>query len=156
MTIKTHTKHIDNICKCCNFYTRSVKDYNRHILTPKHQRMTNNYETYPTTIVNKSHCCGCGKKYKYRQGLHAHQKNCSSSTIKPNDEINTNDIDNESIVLTLIAKNKGLMELLSSQQQQQQQQQRHNAEEIKCLVETIQKQSAMTQQIIKDIIHNST
>jgi acetate kinase len=60
--------------------------------------------------------------------------------------------DKESIILSLITQNKELMSLLASQQQHQQQQQQEHKEETKCLVETIQEQSASMQQTIKDII----
>jgi hypothetical protein len=36
----------------------------------------------------KQHICKCGKIYKYRQGLHAHKKECIPITI-PNNELHT-------------------------------------------------------------------
>lgn len=79
-------------CEKCNFYCSNKKDYNRHLLTVKHIKMTNNDNNTSTLPIFS---CECGKQYKYRQGLHYHQKNCN----KLNEEYtNTKDIHETSSV----------------------------------------------------------
>jgi len=67
-------------CKICNYNTSNKYDYNKHILTAKHKMMTNDAYN-ATNIVKPSssliYICDCGKRYKYRQGLYTHKRNCS-------------------------------------------------------------------------------
>ena len=85
---KNTSKHImDFNCKTCDFKCSKKGDFNRHVLTPKHQNnhvmITNNDITMTVTEIvkekNSKPCfmCGCGKVYKYRQGLFVHKKICS-------------------------------------------------------------------------------
>jgi hypothetical protein len=52
-------------CKVCDYKCSRKDNFERHKMTPKHQKMTN-------TILFK--CVHCDKKYKYRQGLSSHKK----------------------------------------------------------------------------------
>ena len=60
-------------CVQCNYICSNKKDYNKHILTIKHQRLTNTDIKIPK---NDSLHCICGKVYKHRQSLHNHHKKC--------------------------------------------------------------------------------
>ena len=60
-------------CVHCNYLCSNKKDYNKHILTIKHQRLTNTDAKIPK---NDSLHCICGKAYKHRQSLHNHHKKC--------------------------------------------------------------------------------
>ena len=57
-------------CKKCDFSTSNRKDYNRHLTTRKHQRITKN------TKKPQTYSCECGKVYKFRSGLSKHKKTC--------------------------------------------------------------------------------
>ena len=57
-------------CKKCDFSTANRKDYNRHLTTRKHQRITKN------TKKPQTYSCECGKVYKFRSGLSKHKKTC--------------------------------------------------------------------------------
>ena len=58
-------------CKKCDFSTANRKDYNRHLTTRKHQRITkSNKKTH-------TYSCECGKVYKFRSGLSKHKKTCN-------------------------------------------------------------------------------
>jgi len=52
------------ICKICDYTTKRKYDLNRHLKTKKHMNMAK---------LN----CMCGKKYKTKNGLWKHKKNCS-------------------------------------------------------------------------------
>ena len=51
-------------CEYCYYFTSSKGDFNKHILSAKHQKMTKGDNT-----STKIHSCSCGKEFKYRQGL---------------------------------------------------------------------------------------
>lgn len=74
------------ICKLCDYYTSSSKDYKKHLLTLKHQIATKSTEKIPK---NAELFCECGKKYKDRSGLWRHKKKCSYHVEekKPEDKI---------------------------------------------------------------------
>ena len=59
-------------CKSCDYYTSSSKDYNKHLLTRKHQLATKSTEKIPKNP--KAYQCECGKIYKDRTGLWRHKK----------------------------------------------------------------------------------
>ena len=69
-------------CKKCDFITSKKTDYNRHLETQKHKNIKN--DDFLMTINDsknekneKIYYCHCGKKYKYKQGIHVHRKKCS-------------------------------------------------------------------------------
>lgn len=57
-------------CKKCYFSTVNKKDFNRHLTTRKHKRITLNNKK-PQVFD-----CECGKVYKFRSGLSKHKKIC--------------------------------------------------------------------------------
>ena len=76
-------------CEKCNFKCCKFCDWERHLITNKHQhvsKMFSNIDTENATI-NKIFVCSCGKKYKHRQSLFVHKKNCKlcldKNTEKP-------------------------------------------------------------------------
>lgn len=59
-------------CEKCHFKCSKQSDYTRHLLTRKHQILTNTY------IKNANiYSCDCGKEYKHRQSLNNHKKLCT-------------------------------------------------------------------------------
>ena len=65
-------------CNICDYTCCYESEFNRHLLTPKHKKMTNGDSKIKENqdINEKNFICDCGKKYKYRQGLHRHQQQC--------------------------------------------------------------------------------
>ena len=98
-------------CKSCHYHTSKQSSYNKHFLTAKHKKMTNDDKNL--TNISAAYSCGCGKEYKYRQGLHAHKKKCSQkgtnleNTMVPSDNINLN-----VLVLDLLKQNQELQKQL--------------------------------------------
>lgn len=69
------------ICQKCDYITSRKSQYDRHVLTSKHQN------TYASVKVpQKKHICECGKEYGHRQSLHTHKKNCTFIDIVSNVE----------------------------------------------------------------------
>jgi hypothetical protein len=68
------------VCESCDYSTSRQSDYDKHVLTPKH----NNTYTYLHKSRKNSpiqYKCECGKEYIHRQSLYTHKKKC---TMKPN------------------------------------------------------------------------
>ena len=108
-------------CEKCNFTTSRLSQYNAHLLTAKHKRMTNDDNFFPDP---STHECSCGKKYIHRQGLCKHKKKCThvSNTIEKSTKVdqtleNTMALNDASlnlhvIVLDLLKQNNELQKQL--------------------------------------------
>ena len=66
------------ICEKCDFICSRKGDYNRHVATQKHKRITNDYTKSVKSVISENNECICGKSYKYRQGLYKHRLQCST------------------------------------------------------------------------------
>jgi hypothetical protein len=70
------------ICKTCDYVTCRKSQFDRHLLTPKHQN-TDKILTNTDIEGSKSSAtyfsCNCGKIYKHRQSLFNHKKKCTNS-----------------------------------------------------------------------------
>jgi hypothetical protein len=84
-------------CIFCDFKCYKNIDWQRHILTRKHQNndkmMTNDDIFTPKNATTNIYTCECGKQYKHRQGLSVHKKKCEMlnkniENIKEKDEDN--------------------------------------------------------------------
>jgi hypothetical protein len=108
-------------CKKCNYNTNSKKDYNKHLLTLKHARLTsvdeNTYQKIPSNL------CICGKTYLHKQSLNNHKKVCNyflDNNVESNENIfdehkkNYEPITKE-LVMQLIQQNQNLQEMLHDQ-----------------------------------------
>lgn len=107
-------------CIDCNYTTSKQTNYDKHLLTAKHQRMTNDDKK----VAKSSHHtfdCICGNIYKYRQGLFNHKKKCllqdtiNDGTVTmpiPPEESKDNYID---IINRLIADNRELRNTVINQ-----------------------------------------
>jgi hypothetical protein len=102
-------------CKICDYVTSKKCNYNTHILSAKHKRVTNDYNRGQNSGKGKEakekFICSCGKEYQYRQGLWKHTKVC-----KKIDEcvIEKNDISEKEIIIMLLKQNSELMELIKN------------------------------------------
>ena len=64
-------------CEKCKYITDNKKDYNKHLNTTKHFRLTNGKSQ------EASHTCICGNEYRHASSLCKHQKNCKGPTPDP-------------------------------------------------------------------------
>jgi len=78
----TDAKNAENAekfnCKICNFNCSKESNYNKHILTLKHQN-TYKYllKNAENSVKSNFYICQCGKEYKHRQSLFNHKKICN-------------------------------------------------------------------------------
>ena len=73
-----HILPLKYTCEKCNFRCSNKKDYNRHLLTAKHKRLTDT--SIRLTQNANEFVCNCGKTYSHRQSLHKHKKKCKSQS----------------------------------------------------------------------------
>ena len=81
-------------CKICHYTCNWESDYNKHLLTAKHKRLTT-VDKKSQKIEKPQYVCECGKEYKSRQGLQQHKKKCKylekEIVEEKKEEINDND-----------------------------------------------------------------
>ena len=79
-TPKTQKTQLKYECKICDFNSINKKDYNRHLLTPKHKKrvILNNFEHFEQKKAQTYNymCKKCDKTYKGRNGLWYHEQKC--------------------------------------------------------------------------------
>ena len=96
-------------CDCCHIKTNNRKDFEKHVLTAKHSKLTN----VNTQLTEKSPNCGyfnficqyCNKEYKSRVGLWKHKKICSNIIMDQQSEI----FDKDQFILMLVKQNSELI-----------------------------------------------
>ncbi len=68
-------------CISCDYNTSRKSNYETHLLSAKHKRVTNRLQMGLKSVKNKQEQaetfnCSCGKQYQHRQGLWRHKKSC--------------------------------------------------------------------------------
>jgi hypothetical protein len=120
-------------CEKCDYGTSKKNNYDTHLLSAKHTKVTNGYKKGQISGLiqpNSEHfendifTCQCGKKYKHRQGLWRHKKTCKPEESSHNEvdnieTVNTNDskiINNEptdkELIMLLIKENADLKNMI--------------------------------------------
>ena len=97
-------------CECCSFSSNNKKDYNRHLLTAKHQsysKMIHCIKNPPQTNKTKFTCLFCNRSYSFSSGLSAHKRKCNGGSVVP--EITTE------LILNIMQQNQEFKELLIEQ-----------------------------------------
>jgi hypothetical protein len=115
------------ICITCDFHTGNKKDYERHILTAKHQKHTiGNVGNKMEMSKNPAFVCECNKAFHTNAGLWKHKNKCATNCDAKNIEIHT-ELDNEedvkllsTLVLEVVKQNKELMSQHNETQKQNQ------------------------------------
>jgi len=123
------------ICEYCKYKTGNKKDFNKHLETKKHKKLTlgDKIPEYNETV---KYVCDCGKIYKYRQSLHHHKKKCIIIEQNINKEENqiirtsNEDKDYKDMFITMINENKELRNIVINQQSQIGEQQKQISEMI--------------------------
>jgi hypothetical protein len=101
------------VCDLCDFKCCKQSNYDKHLLTLKHQNvdkmLTNadgkNAENAENIVSNNAHVCECGKEYKHRQSLFIHKKKCQIFNEKEPDN-------NEDLINYLIKENQEFKSLI--------------------------------------------
>ena len=114
------------ICVCCQYKTRNKKDYDRHLLTPKHckktqilQNTTENTTKNPILpqISDSNYNCSCGKSYKHHSSLWYHKKSCNSTQENISIEIEDPEPTEKSVPGSMDFSSEMILELLKQNQE---------------------------------------
>ena len=97
------------LCDICHFKCSKLSNYNAHLLTAKHKKITNDNEKMPkNAAASYGFICECGKSYMYSSGLSRHKQKCHQ-----NDEsVPSNNTIDADLVKELILQNKELQKQL--------------------------------------------
>ena len=137
------------ICNFCDYNCRKESDFNKHLLTRKHQ----NNATFVTKSRQPDNKCKCGKVYKFRQGLSVHKKTCTQLLITNEQSIgkeinlsttNENDfkVDDKNIMELLIKDNSEIKNIVLGI--------------VKSNTELLVKENAEFKNIILDMVKSNT
>ena len=121
-------------CKLCNYTTSYKKDYNKHLSTNKHTRLTNaKYANDSVLKTPKFHKCKCGKEFKHTSSLCKHKKSCTymneNNVIAIGNDIHTTYIvekkeedmpDMKELIIALMTQNQNMQKQMFEQQAQAQ------------------------------------
>ena len=121
---KNAEKCQEYFCKTCDFKCFKKSNYEKHLLTKKHNT-TNTTKIQPKNAGK--YICDCGKEYRYRGSLHNHKKTCDYKKDDENIELeHTNEVidlkdhiitkeDDTNLVVKLMKQNSELMEVIKDQ-----------------------------------------
>ena len=157
MTTKITSKNTQIFeCKKCIFNCSKKGDYNRHLLTRKHQLATTTTEITSKNTSN-NFLCNCGKTYKERTALWRHKKKCSFEETKEGTKLEekketteeiteeiTEDIDYKLLLLKMMEQNNELQNTIVNQQQEYQKSQQEYQNTIKEMIPKIGNNNTIT------------
>jgi hypothetical protein len=101
-------------CEYCSFKSNHRRDYNKHLLTAKHQRFTNDIKNCANT-TNKNICI-CGKEYKNRHTLSRHRRYCDYKEDNSINEPLNNSY--QTMIIDIIKDNRDIKSLLLEHQKE--------------------------------------
>ena len=124
-SVKSLNNPEKHFCECCNYETSSKKDFNKHILTAKHQKLVNTSNML-VDLSQKKFICNCGKSYTHDSSYYRHKKNCTYKNyniIEEKEQYETltkqeatkNEINfDKELFMMLINQNKELLEIVKN------------------------------------------
>ncbi len=129
-------------CELCNYITSNKKDYNKHLLTAKHNARISSPNAQK---ISSLHECTCGSTYKHIQSYNRHKKNCSkpdTELIRLDVDKPTNVIDNvpqfdAALVIELLKQNQEFKSIMLEQSKQLAEQHNQMAEQQLQLLEAV-------------------
>ena len=110
-------------CEKCDYGTAKKCNYDEHLGTDKHKRVTNGLHLGQKTAKNQpensetpeTFICSCGKQYLHRQGLWRHKKTCSVISCA---EDLTDSSKQQQLVEYLLKENSEFKQLMIEQNKQ--------------------------------------
>ena len=152
-------------CEYCNYKCSKQSDWNKHIMTRKHEKTTNNNIDNNTKSRNIITCLLCDKIYSDRVALWRHKKICKGkehntnvipTEIDMNNRGNTIDV---TVFMELLKQNHEFKQLLVEQQkdimEQQQENQRLHKESQKLQTQLIEAVKD-TNNTVNNTVNNTT
>jgi len=108
-------KNVKNyFCETCNYISCSKKDFNKHILTPKHKKFENAskmlVDASNISLPTRKYACNCGKTYNHDSSYYRHKKTCSYEEEETDN--NTDETPNMELIHYLMKENKEIKEMI--------------------------------------------
>jgi hypothetical protein len=134
-------------CEKCDFTCSKESNFNTHLLTRKHKRLT--LLTADTSSVKREHICICGKQYRQIQGLSRHRRYCTYTDTDDVPSIESNKkeeyhFDLKEMFIESMQQNKELHNTVLTLQEQMSIQQQQIAEMIPKVGNTINNTNNIT------------
>jgi len=110
------------ICKSCDYLTSNKKDFNKHLLTAKHQKMSNGtnleiMEIYKSQML----VCICEKEFLTKSGLWKHKQTCNYNSLISNTKTDSENMTVlTNLVFEVVKQNQELMVQNNETQKQNQ------------------------------------
>jgi hypothetical protein len=124
MTEVTAENAFKYVCELCDFKCSKLSNYNSHLLTRKHKKVTAGDINNANLIETKIYICkNCNKEYKSRNGLWLHNQKCN----KDEDQLTIEDkeLDDDKITISdakmmfeILKQNNEFKELILNQSNQ--------------------------------------
>jgi hypothetical protein len=107
------------MCEICNFTCSKQSDYNRHLSTAKHLRLS----TANQPTKTPANVCACGEKYMHKSSLSRHKKTCtyiSSPKSNPSETLKSDHHETHwiEIIQLLIKENQEIRNLVIKENQE--------------------------------------
>ena len=103
-------------CEKCNTKTNNKKDFDKHLLTAKHKKLTNVNDMLTDFHKNMPNCIfickNCNTNFKHSSSLSRHKKKCQQENQEINNEIPQ--ITPE-LIMSVLQQNKELQQMLVEQ-----------------------------------------
>ena len=106
-------------CDKCDYTCCKKFNWDRHVLTPKHARMTKggqkgaiNEQNEPGQVEYKYSCESCNKIYASRNGLWKHQQKCNISEKHSESILTNNTTDKDELINYLMKENQEFKNLI--------------------------------------------
>ena len=123
-------------CVDCEYKTGNKKDYNKHLLTAKHNFRTHRTEKSPKNP--SSYNCICGKIFSARNSLWYHRKKCNEYSNMQNTSVDATEYAMDShAVIMLLKQNDEFKSLMLDQYTQLQDANKQNTELQQQLVDAV-------------------
>jgi len=133
-------------CEGCDYITSRKGQYDRHLLTAKHQMFTNVDNLVPNT-------CDCGKVFKHRQSLSRHRRTCNASN---NNSTNTNVQPNaDNLIIQLLQEQKAMREENQEMREAMKEQQEQHHKQIQELIPKLQQVTTINNQTNNNTTNNN-
>jgi hypothetical protein len=106
-------------CKYCDYRTCKKSNYDTHIKSAKHTKITNDYNMgqnsakiqpkFSQNSTKEKFICSCGKEYQHRQGLWKHSKNCNFEDKNTETNNEKNEITDKELIMMVAKQNADLI-----------------------------------------------
>ncbi len=106
------------ICEACDFKCSKESDYNRHLVTLKHENSVKVYKSVQkNATAYNALICECSKTYTSRMGLWKHKQKCpvfngKNDTAISSEVNDTNNMDKDDLILKLLKDNEEIRQIL--------------------------------------------